>query len=321
MTNEATSIKDQLIAHCNITLCNIDRKITQLPTKNSCIIQCGNDVFDVLLLDTNIIATSHKTLSTIQIWDTISCSLLKSIDLETHQNWEMIRVSDSTILVGSYLVKRVYMINWRIGKIERTISIPASIMYYGHSVMKLFGTNQDILIAGLESNKLVICDLNDTFMTTFSGHTRGVTCVEIIPNGRIITGSWDCSLKIWDVSTSSCTATLKGHTGPVTSVKLLTNSLVVSGSYDYSIKLWNIDTNTLVYEIGSCNDWIREVLVLNSELVCTASDDKSVKIWNVQDRKCVKDLHGHTGCVHSVMLVDDQIISGSADGTVRVWSL
>ena len=41
-----------------------------------------------------------------------------------------------------------------------------------------------------------------------------VNCVAVFPDGRrIVSGSDDKTLKVWDVATGKCVATLKGHSG------------------------------------------------------------------------------------------------------------
>jgi WD40 repeat protein len=322
MSNKSSvpTISEQLNEHCEKYLNIIgSRALSRIPTNNIQTITCDNDVFDAIVVNANTVATSHKAVSQILLWDLTTASLLRTIEVNDSQNWELLSISHSHILVGSYLSKSVKVVNWHTSLVERTITLETSIMYYGHRVLKAFGRQNDLIIAGLENNKLVIFDLSGTFVMTFSGHTRGVTCVEIIPKGRIITGSWDTSLKMWDVQTCSCVKTFTGHNGPITSVCLLDERRIVSGSYDYHIKMWDIESAVCVAEIGQCNDWIREIITLTPKLICSASDDKKVRIWNVDDMQCVQVLTGHTGCVHSVVLHDEMLISGSSDHTVRIW--
>ena len=41
-------------------------------------------------------------------------------------------------------------------------------------------------------------------------------CVAVFPDGlRLVSGSSDKTLKVWDVATGRCVATLKGHSGSV----------------------------------------------------------------------------------------------------------
>ena len=72
-----------------------------------------------------------------------------------------------------------------------------------------------------------------------NGHTGAVFCVAPLPNGEIVTGSTDGSLRIWDLATGECTAELKGHTGIVTCVSPLPNGQIVSGSHDKCLRIWD----------------------------------------------------------------------------------
>ncbi len=52
-----------------------------------------------------------------------------------------------------------------------------------------------------------------------TGHTGPVWAVAISPDGRrVISGSEDETLRVWDLDGGRCLATLKGHTGCVYSV-------------------------------------------------------------------------------------------------------
>ena len=59
--------------------------------------------------------------------------------------------------------------------------------------------------AGVQSNRTVDC----------SSTPRGaqeVTCVAVLSNGNIVSGSSDRTLMMWDASSGECLKTLHGHT-------------------------------------------------------------------------------------------------------------
>ena len=69
-----------------------------------------------------------------------------------------------------------------------------------------------------------------------------VGAVAFNPNGRtIVTGSWDNTLRLWDVDTGQpIGAPLQGHTDSVRSVVFSPDgTLIVSGSGDKTLRLWN----------------------------------------------------------------------------------
>ena len=58
---------------------------------------------------------------------------------------------------------------------------------------------------------------------------------------RIISGSEDKNVKIWDILSGECFSILKGHTNIVTSVCISNDgSVIISGSDDKTIKIWDV---------------------------------------------------------------------------------
>ena len=59
----------------------------------------------------------------------------------------------------------------------------------------------------------------ETLTLEGKGHTNGVLSVAFSPDGKkIVSGSQDMTLKVWDAVGDQETQTLKGHTGGVFSV-------------------------------------------------------------------------------------------------------
>src|SRR5581483_12226002 len=64
---------------------------------------------------------------------------------------------------------------------------------------------------------------------------------------KIVSGSGDKSVKIWDADSGSLLNTLNGHTYTVFSVVFSSdNRKIVSGSFDKSIKIWDAESGSLL---------------------------------------------------------------------------
>ena len=77
-------------------------------------------------------------------------------------------------------------------------------------------------------------------LKTFEGHSEDVFSVAYSPNGtKIISGSGDETIKIWDANTGECLKTLKGHLDIIWSVAFSPDGKrIISGSSNHTIKIW-----------------------------------------------------------------------------------
>ncbi|KAM0199102.1 hypothetical protein ACHAPA_003703 [Fusarium lateritium] len=176
---------------------------------------------------------------------------------------------------------------------------------------------------------------------TFKGHENGVTCLQFDDN-ILATGSYDTTIKIWNIETGEVIRTLRGHTSAVRTLQF-DDSKLISGSFDKTIKIWNwqtgeclstlqchtegvlsvhydgctlasgsIDKTIKVFSFNTkqtfClrghTDWVNHVRIDSpSRVVFSASDDLSVKIWDIDSKQCIKTFLGHVGQVQQVLLM------------------
>ena len=80
-------------------------------------------------------------------------------------------------------------------------------------------------------------------LKTLEGHSHWVNSVAYSPDGtKIISGSFDGIIKIWDVNTGECLKTLEGHEYSVNSVAYSPDGTkIVSGSSDDTVKIWGVE--------------------------------------------------------------------------------
>jgi F-box and WD-40 domain protein MET30 len=154
---------------------------------------------------------------------------------------------------------------------------------------------------------------------TFGGHTNGVMCLQFFDN-ILATGSYDATIKIWDIQTGEEARTLTGHAEGVRCLQF-DDTKLISGSLDGTLKVWN-------WRTGECLSTYRGHdggvigLHFHGDLLVSGSVDKTVKIWNFRD-KSIFTLRGHTDWVNAVKLdtLSRTIFSVSDDLTIRLWDL
>jgi guanine nucleotide-binding protein subunit beta-2-like 1 protein len=162
-----------------------------------------------------------------------------------------------------------------------------------------------------------------------TGHSHFVQDVAISSDGQFaLSGSWDGTLRLWDLNTGATTRRFIGHTKDVLSVAFSAdNRQIVSGSRDKTINLWNTlgQCKYTITEEGH-KEWVSCVRFspnVNTPLIVSAGWDKMVKVWNLNHCKLRTNLIGHTGYVNTVTVSPDGSLcaSGGKDGTAMLWDL
>jgi guanine nucleotide-binding protein subunit beta-2-like 1 protein len=165
-----------------------------------------------------------------------------------------------------------------------------------------------------------------------TGHSHFVSDVVISSDGQFaLSGSWDGTLRLWEINTGKTTRRFVGHEKDVLSVAFsVDNRQIVSGSRDKSIKLWNT-LGECKYTIASSesdghSEWVSCVRFSPSQsvpLIVSCGWDRLVKVWSLTNCKLRNDLVGHTGYLNTVCVSPDGSLcaSGGKDGTAMLWDL
>ena len=67
-------------------------------------------------------------------------------------------------------------------------------------------------------------------------------------NTRVVSGSRDSTLRMWNITTGECLHVLVGHLAAVRCVQY-DGKLVVSGAYDFVVKVWNPEREECLYTL------------------------------------------------------------------------
>jgi hypothetical protein len=159
-------------------------------------------------------------------------------------------------------------------------------------------------------------------IATINGHSDSVHTLIQFADDRLVSGSRDKTIKIWNVATGACLATLNGHSGAVWTLTQLADGRLASGSYDESIKLWDMDTQVCLATLEGHSKSVNTLTQLVDGRLASGSDDNAIKLWDVDTNVCLATLEGHSWYVHALTQLDDgRLASGSGDTIIKLWDV
>ena len=186
---------------------------------------------------------------------------------------------------------------------------------------KIFDAELGILIRTLSIQKIAI---NGDLIPSKTSHNNAIRSAKFSPDGKkIVTASWDNTVKIWDVSSGTMLMDITGHSDRVQYAQFsLDGKKVVSASYDNTAKVWDAATGALLLDlIGHTSNLSSAQFSPDGKKIVTSSWDCTLKIWDAITGKLLADLKEHTLDIHSAQFSPDgkKIATGSADNTAKIW--
>lgn len=171
------------------------------------------------------------------------------------------------------------------------------------------------------------------------GHDHAVRT--LAARGRtLVSGSYDCTVRIWDIITGEQKWVLVGHTQkgfslslslpshsdhpspffPVYSVVLDVNrKQTYSGSMDGTVRVWSLLNGTCLHTLTGHTSLVG-LLGLSPSYLVSAAADSTLRIWDPSTGELKHTLAAHTGAITCFQHDEFKVLSGS-DGNLKMWNI
>ncbi|UGX93643.1 caspase family protein [Bradyrhizobium barranii subsp. barranii] len=154
-------------------------------------------------------------------------------------------------------------------------------------------------------------------------HSRGISSAAFSRDGtRLLSGSEDDTLKLWDAATGRLIRTFVGHANDVTSVAFSPDGAqLLSGSEDRTLKLWDAATGHLIRSFEGHSLKVRSVTFSpDGTQLLSGSNDSTVRLWEAASGRLMRTFKGHHGAVNAVAFSPDGtlLLSGGEGGSTAL---
>ena len=185
------------------------------------------------------------------------------------------------------------------------------------------------VITRFESRGPVLLDLTigkKCLEPIFSGHKNEVLTATLSPDDHwVLTGSWDNTLRLWELASGKCVRVFEGHTNFISSAVFSSDSqYILSGSLDNTMRIWDTKTGQCVkLLVGHKRNVCSVALSRDGYWALSGSMDNTIRLWNLTNGQCVRTIESHKERVTSVSFSADSkyILSASEDGSVKLWDI
>lgn len=132
--------------------------------------------------------------------------------------------------------------------------------------------------------------------------------MKIYSNNKLISGSRDKTIKIWNLNTFECENTLLGHTNDVLCLEFIPNGNLLSGSGDHSIRIWDLNACICLNVIdGSSSVW--SLRFLHDRYLISGYENGDILIWDLNSlKKPVSSIKGHPSLILNFDLLNNEYL-------------
>ncbi|MGH0124127.1 UNVERIFIED_CONTAM: hypothetical protein FKN15_016140 [Acipenser sinensis] len=195
-----------------------------------------------------------------------------------------------------------------------------------------FTPDGQTLITCSEDTTVRVWDWKSLECKVLKGHSERVKRFRLLDSSRLLSWSFDGTVKVWDIVTGEMIQDFSCHQGAVLSCDVSPNGRTFSSaSADKSAKIWSFDSTTALHILNGHKDCVRSCrFSWDNQCLATGDDNGEIRIWCVlngsllhicarENKDSMESLHG--GWVTDLHFSPDSKMLVSTGGYIKWWDV
>ncbi|KAF9081963.1 hypothetical protein BGX23_000253, partial [Mortierella sp. AD031] len=187
-----------------------------------------------------------------------------------------------------------------------------------------YSPNGKMFAVALEDESIKLYDTGTWKMIhQLRGHEHRIPSIAFSPcSKRLVSGSFDCTVRLWDCETGLSSFVLEDHTDYVIVAYSPTGRQVASAGDDTEVRLWDPDRGDLIFVLTGHTDRIYGLVFSpDGRWLASGSVDKTIRLYDTQTATPGTVLSTTLGIIFSIALSPDgQRIAAGQSNQVQLFN-
>lgn len=151
-----------------------------------------------------------------------------------------------------------------------------------------------------------------------SAHQQPISSLKVLKSGKVLTGSCDHTLKLFNIVTGQCERTYTAHSGGITSVHELCGEFV-SGCDEGVVCLWSVHSELFKLKLTEHRAAISS-LTSTSLYIVSTSTDECICVWMRSNGNLMRTVPLTQGCSITTAITNNWCVSGGRN-SISLWDI
>lgn len=194
-----------------------------------------------------------------------------------------------------------------------------------------FTADEKTLISSSDDSAIQVWNWQLEEYVFLQAHQETVKDFRLLKNSRLLSWSFDGTVKVWNIITGKIEKDFVCHQGTVLSCDISHDATKFSStSADKTAKIWSFDLLLPLHELRGHNGCVRcSAFSMDSTLLATGDDNGEIRIWNVSNGELLhlcaplseEGAATHGGWVTDLCFSPDGKMLISAGGYIKWWNV